>query len=212
MLRSQFRRHRAGRRGPDALTRVRKRPGPPLDRSHPMARSSRTSNLNDQPAEPVHLARSRGCPRHRRTCSMNRNWPPGRSGGQAQAAANPSDPRTPVELDLTSGEITTLLWATGFRPDYSWLDIPGHDRAGQFRHDGGVVTSAPGLYLLGLPVLRTRASTYIHPSPARSCRAARSLARRPLVWRNARGVATRGRGPGTGTGSPQGPRSTPGQR
>jgi putative flavoprotein involved in K+ transport len=37
-----------------------------------------------------------------------------------------------------------------------------HDRAGRIRHDGGVVTCAPGLYVLGLPVLRTRASTYIH--------------------------------------------------
>ena len=34
------------------------------------------------------------------------------------------DPRTLLELDLTSGEITTVLWATGFRPDFSWLDIP----------------------------------------------------------------------------------------
>src|SRR5262249_18396546 len=33
------------------------------------------------------------------------------------------DPQTPLELDLTSGEITTILWATGFRPDHSWLDI-----------------------------------------------------------------------------------------
>jgi len=72
------------------------------------------------------------------------------------------DPRTPLELDLTSGEITTVLWATGFRPDHSWLDIPVRDRAGHIRHDGGVVTGAPGLYILGLPVLRTRASTYIH--------------------------------------------------
>jgi len=72
------------------------------------------------------------------------------------------DPRTPLELDLTSGEITTVLWATGFRPDHSWLDIPVRDRAGHIRHDGGVVTGAPGLYVLGLPVLRTRASTYIH--------------------------------------------------
>jgi putative flavoprotein involved in K+ transport len=72
------------------------------------------------------------------------------------------DPRTPLELDLTSGEITTVLWATGFRPDHSWLDIPVRDRAGRIRHDGGVVTAAPGLYLLGMPVLRTRASTYIH--------------------------------------------------
>ena len=72
------------------------------------------------------------------------------------------DPRSPLELDLTSGEINTILWATGFRPDHSWLDIPVLDRTGHIRHDGGVVTGAPGLYLLGLPVLRTRASTYIH--------------------------------------------------
>ncbi len=72
------------------------------------------------------------------------------------------DPRTPLELDLTSGQITTVLWATGFRPDHSWLDIPVRDRTGGIRHDGGVVTGAPGLYVLGLPVLRTRASTYIH--------------------------------------------------
>jgi putative flavoprotein involved in K+ transport len=72
------------------------------------------------------------------------------------------DPHAPLELDLTTGEITTVLWATGFRPDHSWIDIPVHDRAGRIRHDGGVVTSAPGLYVLGLPVLRTRASTYIH--------------------------------------------------
>jgi putative flavoprotein involved in K+ transport len=76
------------------------------------------------------------------------------------------DPRTPLELDLTSGEITTVLWATGFRPDHSWLDIPVRDRNGRIRHDGGVVTGAPGLYVLGLPVLRTRASTYIHGATA----------------------------------------------
>jgi putative flavoprotein involved in K+ transport len=76
------------------------------------------------------------------------------------------DPRAPLELDLTTGQITTVLWATGFRPDHSWLDIPVRDHAGRIRHDGGVVTGAPGLYLLGLPVLRTRASTYIHGAGA----------------------------------------------
>jgi putative flavoprotein involved in K+ transport len=69
---------------------------------------------------------------------------------------------SPLELDLTSGEITAVLWATGFRPDHSWLDIPVRDHTGRIRHDGGIVTAAPGLYVLGLPVLRTRASTYIH--------------------------------------------------
>jgi putative flavoprotein involved in K+ transport len=72
------------------------------------------------------------------------------------------DPRSPLELDLRGEGITTVLWATGFRPDHSWLDIPVRDRTGHLRHDGGVVTGAPGLYVLGMPVLRTRASTYIH--------------------------------------------------
>jgi putative flavoprotein involved in K+ transport len=72
------------------------------------------------------------------------------------------DPRAPLELDLTTGEVTTVLWATGFRPDHSWLDIPVRDRTGRLRHDGGMITSAPGLYVLGMPVLRTRSSTYIH--------------------------------------------------
>jgi len=78
------------------------------------------------------------------------------------------DPRSPLELDLAKGDITTVLWATGFRPDHSWLDIPVRDRTGHIRHDGGVVTGAPGLYILGLPVLRTRASTYIHGAGADS--------------------------------------------
>jgi putative flavoprotein involved in K+ transport len=71
----------------------------------------------------------------------------------------PSSPR--LKLDLRSGEIRTILWATGFRPDYRWLDVPVVDAKGQLRHDGGVVAS-PGLYALGLPVLRKRKSTFIH--------------------------------------------------
>jgi putative flavoprotein involved in K+ transport len=64
-------------------------------------------------------------------------------------------------LDLRSGEIRTVVWATGFRPDYSWLDVPVLDRKGQIRHDGGVV-EAPGLYVTGLPFLRRRKSSFIH--------------------------------------------------
>jgi putative flavoprotein involved in K+ transport len=65
------------------------------------------------------------------------------------------------QLDLRSGEIRTIVWATGFRPDYGWLDVPVVDAKGQLRHEGGVVDS-PGLYALGLPVLRRRKSTFIH--------------------------------------------------
>ena len=67
-----------------------------------------------------------------------------------------------LHLDFASGEIRTVLWATGFRPDYSWLHVPVVDHKGELRHDGGVVSEAPGLYAIGLPVLRRRKSTFIH--------------------------------------------------
>lgn len=67
----------------------------------------------------------------------------------------------PLSLDLASGEIRTVLWATGYRPDYSWLELPVLDRKGRLRHDGGVVADAPGLYVMGLPFLRRRKSALI---------------------------------------------------
>ena len=70
-------------------------------------------------------------------------------------------PSAPLQLDLGSGEIAAIVWATGFRPNYGWLDVPVIDAKGQLRHDGGVVDS-PGLYALGLPVLRRRKSTFIY--------------------------------------------------
>ena len=65
-----------------------------------------------------------------------------------------------LQLDLGSGEIRSIVWATGFRPEYGWLDVPVVDAKGHLRHEGGVVDS-PGLYALGLPVLRRRRSTFI---------------------------------------------------
>ena len=67
----------------------------------------------------------------------------------------------PLLLDLARGKIKTIIWATGFRPDFSWLDVPVLDHKGNIRHDGGVVADSPGLYLLGLPFLRRRKSSLI---------------------------------------------------
>jgi putative flavoprotein involved in K+ transport len=67
---------------------------------------------------------------------------------------------SPLTLDLRRGEIRSIIWATGFRPDYSWLDVPVLDRKGRIRHDGGVVDS-PGLYLMGMQFLRRRKSALI---------------------------------------------------
>ena len=66
-----------------------------------------------------------------------------------------------LQADLRSGEIRAVVWATGFRPEYDWLDVPVVDEKGRLRHEGGVADS-PGLYALGLPVLRRRKSTFIH--------------------------------------------------
>ncbi len=66
-----------------------------------------------------------------------------------------------LQVDLRRGEIAAIVWATGFRPDYEWLDVPVVDAKGQLAHTGGVVES-PGLYALGLPMLRRRKSTFIH--------------------------------------------------
>lgn len=69
-----------------------------------------------------------------------------------------SSPR--LSLDLKSGEIQTIIWATGYRPDYSWLHLPVLDRKGRLRHTGGVV-DMPGVYAMGLPFMRRRKSTLI---------------------------------------------------
>jgi putative flavoprotein involved in K+ transport len=71
----------------------------------------------------------------------------------------PAAPR--LSLDLRSGEIRSLVWATGFRPDYRWLELPVLNHKGELRHDGGVVVGTPGVYAIGLPVLRRRKSTFI---------------------------------------------------
>jgi putative flavoprotein involved in K+ transport len=65
-----------------------------------------------------------------------------------------------LELDLRAAGINTVIWATGFRPDYSWLDVPVLDRKGRLHHTGGVVAS-PGMYVMGLPFMRRRKSSFI---------------------------------------------------
>ncbi len=67
-----------------------------------------------------------------------------------------------LSLDLRRAGIGTIIWATGYRPDHSWLDVPVVDHKGRIRHDGGVVRDAPGLYLLGTNLLRRRRSSFIH--------------------------------------------------
>jgi putative flavoprotein involved in K+ transport len=57
-------------------------------------------------------------------------------------------------------EVDTVIWATGYRPDYSWIDLPVFDSDGRLRHRRGV-TDVPGLYFLGLTWQHTRGSALI---------------------------------------------------
>ena len=88
----------------------------------------------------------------------------GTSGAAAapEAFAPTHTPESPrLLVDLEANRVGTVLWATGFRPDYRWLRTPVFDRKGSLRHDGGIV-DAPGLYALGLNFMRRRKSSFIH--------------------------------------------------
>lgn len=80
-----------------------------------------------------------------------------------EPTALPLKPR--LDMDLRAEGIETVIWATGYRPDYSWLDVPVFDQKGSLRHEGGVV-AAPDMYVLGLPFMRRRKSSFIDGAAA----------------------------------------------
>lgn len=80
-------------------------------------------------------------------------------GIDAPAAAPYAAPWSPepgegVALDLEADRVSTVIWSTGFRPDWSWVHLPWLDAAGSPDHQRGI-TTVPGLSVLGLPWLHT---------------------------------------------------------
>ena len=65
-----------------------------------------------------------------------------------------------LRLDLRDAGITTIIWATGFAFDFGWLKVGALDTRGVPAHWRGI-TEVPGLYVLGLPFLSRRASSFI---------------------------------------------------
>jgi putative flavoprotein involved in K+ transport len=65
-----------------------------------------------------------------------------------------------LELNLQEAGVTSIVWATGFAADYSWLKVDAFDAQGRPRHQRGV-SAEPGIYFLGLPWLSRRASSFI---------------------------------------------------
>jgi putative flavoprotein involved in K+ transport len=66
----------------------------------------------------------------------------------------------PVRLDLAASGITNVIWCTGFRRAYDWLDVPVLDGAGEVIHRRGV-TPVPGLYVMGQRFQWRRGSHFI---------------------------------------------------
>jgi putative flavoprotein involved in K+ transport len=70
--------------------------------------------------------------------------------------------RTATFADGSSVQVDSVVWATGYRPDYSWIDAPSlTDSGGTPRHNGGRSLAVPGLWFLGLPWQRTRGSALL---------------------------------------------------
>ena len=65
-----------------------------------------------------------------------------------------------LELDLADAGVSSIVWATGFAVDYSWLNVNAFDQNGKPQHQRGVSTE-PGVYFLGLPWLSRRGSSFI---------------------------------------------------
>jgi putative flavoprotein involved in K+ transport len=65
-----------------------------------------------------------------------------------------------LELDLKQAGIATIVWATGFVQDFSWIKLDAFDAQGQPKHRRGV-SPVQGLYFLGLPWLSRRGSSFI---------------------------------------------------
>jgi len=68
--------------------------------------------------------------------------------------------RTVHFADGSELDVDAVVWATGFRPDYSWIDLPLTGDDGRLRHRRGV-TDVPGLYFLGLTWQHTRGSALL---------------------------------------------------
>ena len=76
-------------------------------------------------------------------------------GPDPQCVSNPV-----LQLNLNESGITSIIWATGFSLDYSWLKVDAFDELGKPKHQRGV-SAEPGIYFLGLPWLSRRGSSFI---------------------------------------------------
>ncbi len=81
--------------------------------------------------------------------------------GARAVAPDPDCVKNPIlSLDLAKSGIATIIWATGYTLDFSWLKVDVFDESGRPKHQRGI-SAEPGLYFLGLPWLSHRGSSFI---------------------------------------------------
>jgi putative flavoprotein involved in K+ transport len=83
-----------------------------------------------------------------------------RAGVRIRPRVVDAEERTVRFADGSTLEVGVVIWATGFRADYSWIHIPGVVEDGRVVHRRGI-TNVPGLYFLGLTWQHTRGSALL---------------------------------------------------
>lgn len=83
-----------------------------------------------------------------------------RQGVTVRPRAVAAEDRVVRLADGSELEPDAVIWATGYRPDHSWIELPVHDESGRLRHRRGV-SDVPGLYFLGLSWQHTRGSALL---------------------------------------------------
>lgn len=83
---------------------------------------------------------------------------------EPEARTRPTEPdclsHPVISLDLAKAGVTSIIWATGYSADYSWLKVGAFDERGKPKHQRGV-SAEPGIYFVGLPWLSRRGSAFI---------------------------------------------------
>lgn len=80
--------------------------------------------------------------------------------------------------DGTVLDVANVVWCTGFRPDFGWIDLPAFDEEGEPAHERGVSDRVPGLYFMGLLFQYAASSTMIHGIDRDAAYVARAIAAR----------------------------------
>jgi putative flavoprotein involved in K+ transport len=86
------------------------------------------------------------------------------------------------QIDVSRSGLASIVWATGYRFDFSWIDLPILDACGQPKHDKGIAP-VPGIYFLGLPWLSKMSSSFLSGVVGDAARLADSIDREDGIKR-----------------------------